>query len=115
TTALVVKVGEQTIYLYDSGRAHAGDNLKALLEQRQANLDKPPVMSDALASHEADATALIRCHCLAHGRRKCSELEEVFPQECAVVLAVLQQVFDHDEAARVQPRSAQERLAYHQV
>jgi hypothetical protein len=32
TTALVVKVGEQTICLYDSGRAHAGENLAALLE-----------------------------------------------------------------------------------
>ena len=30
TTALVVKVGEQTICLYYSGRAHAGENLKAL-------------------------------------------------------------------------------------
>src|SRR5712691_7330495 len=29
TTALVVQVGEQTICLYYSGRAHAGDNLKA--------------------------------------------------------------------------------------
>jgi hypothetical protein len=115
TTALVVKVGEQTIYLYYSGRAHAGDNLKALLEQRQAGLDKPLVMSDALASNEADEAALIRCHCLAHGRRKFSELADVFPQECAVVLDVLQQVFDHEEATRVHQLSAQQRLAYHQV
>jgi hypothetical protein len=41
TTALVVQVGERTICLYDSGRSHAGENLKALLEQRQAGLDKP--------------------------------------------------------------------------
>jgi transposase len=41
TTALVVKVGERTICLYYSGRSHAGENLKALLEQRQAGLDKP--------------------------------------------------------------------------
>src|SRR6266571_4395903 len=52
TTALVVQVGEQTICLDYAGRAHAGDNLKALLEQRQASLDKPLVMSDAL-SHNA--------------------------------------------------------------
>jgi transposase len=39
----------------------------------------------------------------------------VFPQECAMVLHVLQQVFDHDEEARVQQLSARERLAYHQV
>ena len=32
---------------------------------------------------------LMRCHCLAHGRRKFSDLEEVFPHECQVVLAVI--------------------------
>ena len=43
---------------------------------------------------------LIRCHCLAHGRRKFSDLAEVFPHECQVVLEVISQVFDHDEQAR---------------
>jgi transposase len=114
TTALVVKVGEQTICLYYSGRAHAGDNLKALLLQRQADRDKPLVMSDALSSNEADETALIRCHCLAHGRRQFSELEDVFPGECAVVIEAFKQVFDHDEEARQKQMSPQERLAYHQ-
>jgi transposase len=115
TTALVVKVGERTICLYYCGRRHAGENLAALLTKRKADRDTPLVMSDALASNEADDQALIRCHCLAHGRRKFSELEDVFPQECAVVLDVLTQVFDHNEEARAQHLSAQERLVYHQV
>jgi transposase len=72
-------------------------------------------MSDALAANTADEAALIRCHCLAHGRRKFSELEEVFPEECAVVIEALKQVFDHDEEARVQQMNATERLAYHQA
>jgi hypothetical protein len=59
-------------------------------------------MSDALARNAADEDALIRCHCLAHGRRKFSELEDVFPAECAIVIEALRQVFDHEEAARVQ-------------
>lgn len=114
TTALVVKVGEQTICLYYSGRAHAGENLQALLGQRQAGRDKPLVMSDALSHNEADETTLIRCHCLAHGRRQFSDLEDVFPQECQVVLEALQHVFDHDEHARTEQLSSQARLAYHQ-
>jgi transposase len=114
TTALVVKVSEQTICLYYSGRAHAGDNLKALLSQRQAERDKPLVMSDALSHNEADETRLIRCHCLAHGRRQFSDLEDVFPQECQVVLEALKQVFDHDEHARNAQLSSTARLAYHQ-
>src|SRR5918911_4683845 len=71
-------------------------------------------MSDALAANTADESALIRCHCLAHGRRKFSELEDVFPEECAMVIEALKQVFDHEDEARRQQMSAVDRLAYHQ-
>jgi transposase len=114
TTALVVQVGERTICLYYSGRSHAGENLKALLQQRQASLDKPWVMSDALSRHEADEAGLIRCPCLAHGRRQCSDREDVFPTECQVVIEALKQVFDHEDEARDQQLSPTDRLAYHQ-
>jgi transposase len=114
TTGLVVQQGEHTICLYMAGRAHAGENLEALLTHREAGRDKPLVMSDALVSNEADEAALIRCHCLAHGRRKFSELEETFPAECTVVIEALKQVYDHDEEARLQQLNPTERLAYHQ-
>jgi hypothetical protein len=115
TTALVVQQSAQTICLYFAGRAHAGENLEALLTHREADRGKPIVMSDALAANTADEAALIRCHCLAHGRRKFSELEEVFPAECTVVIEALKQVFDHEEEVRVQQLNATERLAYHQA
>jgi hypothetical protein len=116
TTALVVKVGEHTAILYYSSRQHAGENLQALLEQREAGLATPLAMSDALASNEvANEAAVIRCHCLAHGRRKFSDLEDVFPHECQVVLEVLSAVFDHDEQARQAQMSPEARLAYHQA
>jgi len=114
TTALVVQQSAQTICLYFAGRAHAGENLEALLTHREAERGKPLVMSDALASNTADEEALIRCHCLAHGRRKFTELEEVFPDECAVVTEALRQVFENEEETRVQQMSAEARLAYHQ-
>src|SRR5262247_2883678 len=77
TTALVVKVGEHTAILYYSSRRHAGENLQGLLDKREAGLAKPLAMSDALASNAvADDGAVIRCHCLAHGRRKFSDLAE---------------------------------------
>ena len=115
TTALVVKVGEQTICLYYSSRSHAGENLQALLEQREAERDKPLVMSDALSRNEVDETTVIRCHCLAHGRRQFSDLADVFPVECQVVLDTLKQVFDHDEEARDKQMSPEARFAYHQA
>jgi transposase len=116
TTALVVQVGEHTAMLYYSSRRHAGENLQGLLDKREAGLEKPLAMSDALSSNAvADDAAVIRCHCLAHGRRKLSNLAEVFPHECQVVLTVLSQVFDHDEQARTEQLSPATRLAYHQA
>jgi len=116
TTALAVQVGDHIAILYYSSRRHAGENLQALLDKREAALAKPLAMSDALSSNEvADESLLIRCHCLAHGRRQFSDLEDVFPHECKVVLDVISQVFDHDEQARKDGLSPAARLAYHQA
>lgn len=116
TTGLVVKAGERVICLYRSGRAHAGDNLSALLARREVGRDKPIVMSDALAANQRDDDdTLIRCHCLAHGRRQFADLEEVFPAEAHHVIAVLNRVFEHEAVTRDQAMPAAERLAYHQT
>jgi transposase len=114
TTALIVQVGERWICLYSTGRRHAGENLEVLLTKREPERSKPLVMSDALSSNNAEETGLVRCHCLAHGRRKFSELDEAFPAESAVVVNALKLVFDHDEYVRAEQMTAQERLAYHQ-
>jgi transposase len=116
TTALGVKVGEHTAMLYDSSRRHAGENLQGLLDQRAAGLDKPLARADALSSHEvAQEAAVIRCHCLAHGRRPFSDLDAVVPHECQRVLEVIGHVFDHDEQARNAPLSPEARLVSHPV
>ena len=115
STALVIRVGERMIFLYYSGRSHAGENLAALFAHREADQAPPIVMSDALSRHEVDEAVVIRCHCLAHGRRQCSDIAEVFPSACQRVLDVLKQVFDHDEETRDQQMSPPARLAYHQA
>lgn len=115
TTALVVKVGERTIYLYYSGRSHAGENLAALLVKRQTDQSPPLVMSDALSHNDIATPPVMRCHCLAHGRRQFSDLEDVFPIECRVVIDILSEVFDHDDHAREENMSPEARLAYHQA
>ena len=116
TTGLVARVGERVICLYYSGRAHAGDNLSALLARRAADRGPPIVMSDALAANQRDDDdTLIRCHCLAHGRRQFTDLEAVFPVESHQVITLLNQVFAHEAVTRAQALSAAERLAYHQA
>jgi transposase len=114
TTALIVQVGERRICLYYTGRRHAGENLDALLTKREPGRGKPLVMSDALSHNHAEETMLIRCHCLAHGRRQFSDLVDDFPAESAVVVDALKLIYDHDNEARDQGLSAQARLAYHQ-
>lgn len=113
TTSLVVQAGAHTICLYYTGRQHAGENLDALLRQRQPTREKPLVMSDALTSNAADEQALIRCHCLVHAQRKFHEVRDVFPAECQQVLEVLGQVFEHEAHTRAEALSAEARLAYH--
>ena len=116
TTGLVVQVEQRVICLYRSGRAHAGDNLTDLLARRGTGLEKPIVMSDALAANQRDDDdTLIRCHCLAHGRRQFTDLEEVFPAEADHVVTVLNQVFAHEAVTRNQAMTPTERLAYHQA
>lgn len=115
TTALIVQVGERRICLYYTGRRHAGENLDGLLTKREPGRGKPLVMSDALSHNNAEEANLIRCHCLAHGRRQFSELADDFPAESAVVVQALKLVYDHDQQAHDQQLSAQERLVYHQT
>lgn len=110
-TALVAAPGAQTIVLYCAGRAHAGENLAPLFTQREAAHGKPIVLSEARAATAAEETGLSRCHGLAHGRRKCTEIADRCPAACPVVLEALGQGLDHEAAARRQPRSATERLA----
>jgi hypothetical protein len=116
TTGLVVQVEKQVICLYRSGRAHAGDNLTDLLERRAPGLEKPIVMSDALAANQRDDDdMLIRCHCLAHGRRQVTDLEEIFPVEAHQIITVLDQIFEHEAVTRNQAMTPAERLVYHQA
>ena len=116
TTGLVVTAGERTICLYFAGRAHAGENLDKVLTLREPERGPPVVMSDALSSNAlADEAAILRSHCLAHGRRKFTEIEEVFPAECQRVIDDLNRVFAHEATTRQQGLTAEGRLAYHQT
>jgi transposase len=115
TTALVVQVGDRRISLYYTGRRHAGENLEALLTKREPERGKPLVMSDALSHNHAGETTLIRCHCLAHARRQFSDVADDFPTESSVVVDALKLIYEHEDEARDQGLSAEERLVYHQT
>jgi transposase len=116
TTGLVATAGARTICLYFAGRAHAGENLDEVLALREPERGPPIVMSDALSANAlADEGTIIRSHCLAHGRRKFTEIEDIFPAGCQRVIDDLNTVFKHEAATRQQGLTGAARLAYHQA
>lgn len=68
-----------------------------------------------MSSNNAAEATLMRCHCLAHGRRKFRELDEAFPAERAVVVNALREVFEHEEYTQTEQMPVHDRLTYHQA
>lgn len=115
TTTIYARSGLYEIVLYYSGVKHAGENLSEILKKRPSHL--PPIihMSDALAANLTEEFLNLIAKCLAHGRRKFTEIELFFPYECTHVLNELGKVYLYDKEAKEQNLSAEERLTYHQA
>jgi hypothetical protein len=112
TTGLISQVGEYRVALFLTGLQHAGENLAALLQKRQADRAKPIQMCDAIAANTAGEMLTILAHCLVHARRKFVEVVDDFPVECRFLLENLKVVYRNEAATeRMTP---QRRLAYHQ-
>jgi len=113
TSGFVVKdEGEHKIALYFSSRRHAGENLDHVLERRSPSLPAPIKMSDAAAVNGKKRAQTIDANCLAHGRGKFKELEEIFPVECRQVMEAIRKVYQYDD--QTERMGDQERLEYHQ-
>jgi hypothetical protein len=113
TSGIVVKVGSRSVAFYMSGRRHAGENLAQLLTKRQAGLEKPFQMSDALSANTSVEKEVTSGYCLIHARRKVYELREDYPTQCAVVLRAVSKIYEYEaETATMCP---EQRLAYHRV
>lgn len=117
TTGIVGVASDHKIGLFFTGTKHSGENLAAVLEDRAAELESPVVMCDALSWNTSKLKApgaIILAHCLAHGRRKFTDIAVNFPEACLHVLGELAKVYHHDQIAREQKMGPTERLKYHQ-
>ena len=87
TTGIVAtwREGRQAV-LYVTGRKHAGENLRDLLNLREEGLEPPIQMCDALSRNMPKDLETILANCLAHGRRVFVDICEHFPAECLYVL-----------------------------
>jgi hypothetical protein len=76
----------------------------------------PPIvqMCDALSANVSSEFKTILCNCLLHGRRKFTDIDAFFPEECAFVIDQLALVYKYDDEAKKQNMTAKKRLAHHQ-
>jgi len=115
TSGIVSTRDGRKIVLFLSGRQHAGENLKDVLQRRAKELPQPIQMCDALARNAPAELQTILANCLAHGRRQFVDVANRFPGECRHVLESLAVVYRNDALARKQKMSKQDRLLYHQA
>lgn len=116
TSAIVSRLeNRHRIALYVTGPRHAGENLAALLSQRERDRPPPIQMSDALSRNCPTGHETIKANCLSHSRRNYVEVVENFPEECRVVLEALREVYRNDAIARERELSDEERLRFHQA
>ena len=114
TTGIVSTGDGHKIALFLSGRKHAGENLKDVLDWRVKDLPPPIQMCDALSRNLPGKTQTILGNCLAHGRRRFVDVFDRFPEECGHVLERLAAVYHNDALSQEQKMSAQDRLDFHQ-
>jgi transposase len=115
TSGIVSTREGRRIALFFTGRKHAGENLAEVLSQRAPELGPPIQMCDALSRSPPKEFQVILANCMAHGRRKFTEVAENFPEECRYVLEQLREVYQNDALAREQAMSPEQRLHFHQV
>jgi hypothetical protein len=117
TSGIVSTQQGRRIALYFTGRQHAGENLRDVLEHRASQLATPVQMCDALSRNTPkleDGTQILLANCLAHGRRQFVEVAANFPEACRYVLETLGCVYKYDAEARATNLSPLERLRFHQ-
>jgi transposase len=107
----------QRIALYFTGRQHAGENLRDVLQHRVAELGAPIQMCDALSRNTpklSDGAEILLANCMAHGRRQFVDVAANFPEQCRYVLERLGEVYKYDAQAREGKLTPEERLQFHQ-
>lgn len=116
TSGIVSKIKDRIIYLFFSGRNHAGENLACLLEMRE-KWRPPPIqvcdasdMNTTLGEHQTEVGG---CH--DHARRKFFEIRTSFPSSCAYALEEWKQVYLTDKIAKQKNLTPEERLLLHQI
>jgi transposase len=114
TTGIIAQVGEHRIFLYFSGRSHAGENLEKILKLRMQGLPPPTQVGDASTSNRPADFLVDLQKCLDHARREFYEIRLFHPKNCGFVLHQLGLVYRADKIAKKKKLTPEARLVLHQ-
>jgi hypothetical protein len=98
-----------------TGRTHAGENLAAVLAQREEQRPPPLHMCDGLAQNTPKGQATVACQCTVHARRNFVEIQSDFPEECRKVIDLIAEVYRVEKQIKADGLTAQARLEVHQA
>jgi transposase len=115
TTGMLAVTEERKIALFFTGHNHAGENLTDVLKERNAGLDPPVQMCDALSRNTSKEFETILAHCMSHARRNFVDVADNFPDECRHVIEILAKVYKYDAIAKEQKMTPFRRREYHQA
>ena len=115
TSGIVSSAEPHPIALFFTGRAHAGENLAAVLDQRKPERSPPLHMRDGLAQNTPQGHSTLACSCLVHARRNFVEIQSAFPQECRHVVESLAEIYRVEAQAKNDQLSPQQRLEVHRA
>jgi hypothetical protein len=114
SSGIVSTRGDQKIAMFFTGRKHAGENLRDVLEKRKPGMKPPIQMCDALSRNTSDEFNKLLANCLAHGRRNFVDIIWNFPEECTHVLEELKKIYKNDALTKQMNLTPDERLSFHQ-
>lgn len=115
TTGIVSLHDEHRTYLYITDNRTAGKCIADIMTMRNAKLDPPIMMCDALSANIPQGIAddlYILCFCLVHARRQFYELPNGYDDVADKVIGLIGSIYDHE--AHTKGFSSEKRLAYHQ-
>jgi hypothetical protein len=115
TTAITAMFDANTVVLFASGRQHAGENLDALLTERDPALPPPMLMCDGLLHNKPARHAAELSNCLAHGRRQFIDDVENHPDHCKKIFDYVGAVFMNEAFVKKMNLTSAERLRFHQT
>lgn len=115
TSGILSHADQHPIALFFTGRAHAGENLAQVLDQREPERAPPLHMRDGLAQNNPPGHLTVPCGCNVHARRNFIEIQSAFPGECRKVVESFAEIYRVEAQAKASQLSPQQRLAAHQA